>query len=570
MAMATMATMATAPGAHPVHIPTSIAHIAQGRAIAVHAPVARAIPAARAGASAASTAFGAFGAAVAGAGAVLASQARAKTRSRAARVACAAAGQKRILVMGGTRFIGCYLVAKLREMGHSVVVCNRGRTNGGKPERLPGVSDAEYQKMLEGVTVLNADRKQPDQLKRAIAAAGKFDVVFDNNVRKLEEIQPVVQGIKAKGGCEQFIMMSSAGVYGPTDVLPLNEMTPGDPNSRHKDKLACEKYLESEGLNWTSIRPVYIYGPLNYNPVERYFFDRVTRGRPVCVPYGGKYITQLGHCEDLADFMAKCVGNGAVRGQVYNVSSQEYVTFDGMAKVCAEAAGISDPQIVHYDPKSVEVPEGFPKAFPFRGMHFFASIEKAKRHIPSWKPKYNMLEGLRSSYEQDYLARGFDKKDPDFRTDDLILRKAGVPVGSSKSGGSSGSNGAVRYGQGFSYSYPRDAYADLEYGNDVGYLPDGTPMNAAGNAMNHPETIPPDPHSPGSPLPRANFVNDVGYLPDGTPLNKAGNAMNHPENIAPDPHSPGSALPESVYAASVGYFVDGTPVAMAGNNSVPR
>ena len=42
---------------------------------------------------------------------------------------------------------------------------------------------------------------------------------------------------------------------------------------------------------------VYIYGPLNYNPVERYFFDRVTRGRPVCVPYGGKYITQLG-CRD--------------------------------------------------------------------------------------------------------------------------------------------------------------------------------------------------------------------------------------------------------------------------------
>ena len=35
--------------------------------------------------------------------------------------------------------------------------------------------------------------------------------------------------------------------------------------------------------------------------------------------------------------------------------TQEYVTFDGMAKVCAAAAGISDPQIVHYDPKSVEV-----------------------------------------------------------------------------------------------------------------------------------------------------------------------------------------------------------------------
>ena len=31
----------------------------------------------------------------------------------------------------------------------------------------------------------------------------------------------------------------------------------------------------------------------------------------------------------------------------------------------------------------------------------------------------------------------------------------------------------------------------------------------------------------------------VGYLPDGTPLNTAGNNMNHPENIGPDPHVPG-------------------------------
>jgi len=347
------------------------------------------------------------------------------TRAKDSRVACAAAGgKKRCLVMGGTRFIGCYLVAKLREQGYDVVLCNRGKTNGGKPERLPGVSDADYQKMLEGVSVLVADRKVPEQLKAAVTGAGKFDLVFDNNVRKLAEVQPLVEAVQATGGCEQFFLMSSAGVYGPTDVLPLSEENPGDPNSRHKEKLQCENYLDAQGLNWTSIRPVYIYGPLNYNPVERYFFDRVSRGRPVCVPYDGKYITQLGHCEDLADFMIKCIGNPAVRGQVYNVSSEEYVTFDGMAKLCAEAAGVAEPKIVHYDPKSVEVPEGFPKAFPFRGMHFFASIEKAKQDVPNWAPKYNMLEGLRSSFQQDYLARGFDKQQPDFRTDELILSKA--------------------------------------------------------------------------------------------------------------------------------------------------
>jgi len=346
-----------------------------------------------------------------------------KCGARVVRAAGGSEGKKRVLVMGGTRFIGCYLVAKLRELGHEVVVVNRGKTNEGKPDRLPGVSDADYAKMLEGVSVLKADRKEPEQLKAAITGAGKFDIVFDNNVRKLNEVQPLVEGVLASGGCEQFILMSSAGVYGPTDVLPLTEENPGDPNSRHKEKLQCEDFLAAKGLNWTSIRPVYIYGPLNYNPVERFFFDRVARGKPICVPWDGKYITQLGHCEDLADFMVKCIGNPAVKGQVYNVTGEDFVTFDGMAKLCAQAAGAPEPKIVHYDPKSVEVPEGFPKAFPFRGMHFFASIEKAKRDVPNWTPKYSLLDGLRSSYKEDYVARGFDKKDTDLRTDEFILSK---------------------------------------------------------------------------------------------------------------------------------------------------
>eukprot|EP00490_Sorites_sp_Unknown_P022832 CAMPEP_0114672242 /NCGR_PEP_ID=MMETSP0191-20121206/42541_1 /TAXON_ID=126664 /ORGANISM="Sorites sp." /LENGTH=347 /DNA_ID=CAMNT_0001934047 /DNA_START=8 /DNA_END=1047 /DNA_ORIENTATION=- len=118
-----------------------------------------------------------------------------------------------------------------------------------------------------------------------------------------------------------------------------------------------------------------------------------------------------------------------------------------------------------------------------------------------------------------------------------------------------GSGADKRVPTGFLYAVQKDAYADLTFGNDVGYLPDGTPMNRAGNAINHPENIGPDPHSPGSPLPRAIFVNDVGYLPDGTPMNRAGNAINHPENIGPDPHSPGSELPPSVYSADIGYLV---------------
>jgi nucleoside-diphosphate-sugar epimerase len=43
-------------------------------------------------------------------------------------------------------------------------------------------------------------------------------------------------------------------------------------------------------VNFTSIRPVYIYGPLNYNPVEEYFFHRLKAGRPIVVPGDGMQV----------------------------------------------------------------------------------------------------------------------------------------------------------------------------------------------------------------------------------------------------------------------------------------
>ena len=56
-----------------------------------------------------------------------------------------------------------------------------------------------------------------------------------------------------------------------------------------------QSLLKSRGVNWTSLRPVYIYGPLNYNHVEEWFFHRLKAGRPIPVPNSGIQITQLGH-----------------------------------------------------------------------------------------------------------------------------------------------------------------------------------------------------------------------------------------------------------------------------------
>lgn len=55
-------------------------------------------------------------------------------------------------------------------------------------------------------------------------------------------------------------------------------LAPFPPLLPPQGKLDTEEVLDRSGVNWTSIRPVYIYGPLNYNPVEEFFFHRIKVG----------------------------------------------------------------------------------------------------------------------------------------------------------------------------------------------------------------------------------------------------------------------------------------------------
>ena len=307
----------------------------------------------------------------------------------------------RILVIGGTRFIGVYLTELLMKAGHEVVLFNRG--NHAAPA---------------GVGQIIGDRTNSTQLQEKLAPES-FDVVFDNNGRELTDTQPLAEIFQ--GRVKHFVYMSSAGVYLKSDQMPHLEGDAIDPKSRHKGKHETEAYLKQLGIPFTSIRPTYIYGPQNYNPLESWFFDRVVRDRPICIPGNGMHITQLGHVWDLAQAMTQIIGNDQAIGQIYNISGDRFVTFDGLARACAVAAGKSadDVKIVHYDPKKFDF--GKRKAFPMRVQHFFASVNKAQIEL-NWQPKYDLISGLQNSLVNDYLINGQDKLEVDFSVDDEILK----------------------------------------------------------------------------------------------------------------------------------------------------
>jgi len=313
----------------------------------------------------------------------------------------------RVLVIGGTRFIGVYLTKLLVSEGHEVTLLNRG--NHPAP--------------VANVETIVCDRTDPVALKSALAGQA-FDAIFDNNGRELVHTQPLVELFQGQknNGLQHFIYVSSAGVYAKSDQMPHAEGDPVDPNSRHKGKFHTEDYLKEEGVPFTAVRPVYIYGPQNYNPLEQWFFDRIVRDRPLPIPGSGMALTHLGHCQDLAAAMVSVLGNDRAVGQIYNISGEKAVTFDGLAKACAIAVG-KDPnalKIVHYNPKDFDF--GKKKAFPMRVQHFFADISKAKTDL-GWQPQYSLVSGLKDSFEKDYQANSLGTADVDFSLDREILEQ---------------------------------------------------------------------------------------------------------------------------------------------------
>jgi nucleoside-diphosphate-sugar epimerase len=303
----------------------------------------------------------------------------------------------KILVMGGTRFVGKPLVAQLLAEGHALTLFTRGKNP------VPA-----------GVEHLCGDRSTAEGL--AALAGRSFDVIVDSSGRTLEDSRGVLEITGAPS--HRFVYVSSAGVYADSALWPLSETSPTDPQSRHSGKLDTEAWLLAEKIPFTSFRPTYIVGAGNYNPVESWFFDRIVHGRPVPLPGDGSTITQLGHVNDLATAMALSIGVDAAANRIYNCSSVQGITFRGLVEAAARACG-KDPasvEIRSFDPSGLD--KKARKAFPLRLAHFLTDVQRVQREL-AWTPRYSVEAALEDSYTNDYALRM--PTSPDFSGDAALI-----------------------------------------------------------------------------------------------------------------------------------------------------
>ncbi|KAG5002729.1 hypothetical protein AAZX31_10G026200 [Glycine max] len=333
-------------------------------------------------------------------------------------ISASAAEKKKVLIVntnsGGHAIIGFYFAKELLGAGHSVTILTVGDEGSDKMKKPPFNRFSEIVS-AGGRTVWG----NPAQVG-SVVGGEVFDVVLDNNGKDLGTVRPVIDWAKSSG-VKQFLFISSAGIYKPTDEPPHVE---GDVVKADAGHVEVEKYIEETYGSWAVFRPQYMIGSGNNKDCEEWFFDRIVRDRPVPIPGSGLQLSNIAHVRDLSSMLTLAVENPEAANQtIFNCVSDRAVTLDGIAKLCAQAAG-RPVNIVHYDPKAVGVDAK--KAFPFRTYHFYAEPRAAKAKL-GWQSTTNLPEDLKERFEE-YVKIGRDKKSIQFELDDKILEALKVPV----------------------------------------------------------------------------------------------------------------------------------------------
>lgn len=242
----------------------------------------------------------------------------------------------RVLVIGGTLFIGRAMVEQLLARGDDVVIMHRG---AGTP-------------FGDRVREIACDRNDAAAVHRALTGE-RFDVVYDNvyDWARGTSAEQVLAAARATApGLRRYVFTSSVAVYPPGG--PHDEdsaLVPSDfPNPYGAQKAESERALfalgQAEGLPVTTLRPAFVHGV--YNPFDReaFFWDRLRDDRPIIIPGDGQATMQWVSSHDVARAAILASEKDAALGRAYNLASQT-ITQEEFVRMLARIAG-KEPNLV--------------------------------------------------------------------------------------------------------------------------------------------------------------------------------------------------------------------------------
>ena len=246
----------------------------------------------------------------------------------------------KILIIGGTGLISTAITTQLLERGDDVTLYNRGKSEA----RIP-----------DGAKFLHGDRKEYAAFEAQMAEAGHFDAVMDMVGFSPADAESVVRAFKGRIG--HFLFCSTVCVYGgPASHYPIKEDEPRFPTGGYgANKGKCEDILLEAGERGdfpvTILRPSQTYGEggsiVHSLGGRTTYLDRIRKGKPIVVHGDGSCLWAACHIEDVGRGFVGAAGNSKAFGKRYNLTGEEWMTWNRYHEGVAEALEAPKPTLVH-------------------------------------------------------------------------------------------------------------------------------------------------------------------------------------------------------------------------------
>lgn len=253
----------------------------------------------------------------------------------------------KLLITGGTGFIGSRLALAARASGQETVVA--GQVNS-EPERAR-LRELE----AAGVVVEQGPLQRADYARRISSgcelvihlAAAQHEAnvpdeyFFDVNVNGTRTLLEACK----EAGVRRFVYGSTIGVYGEYRGEPIDELTPPRPlNVYGRSKLAAEELVKSfaQDLPISIVRISETYGPGDFRLLK--LFRALDRGRFLIIGSGDNR-RQAIHVRDLARGLTLAATHPAAVGETFVMAGHETMSTREMVRLAAQALGRAPPRL---------------------------------------------------------------------------------------------------------------------------------------------------------------------------------------------------------------------------------